>query len=378
VSYSLFLSVCTTTNLTLGTTFGGQANTCGICNNYETQPAFPYGTCDCLGTPNGTATTDNCGTCDADASNDCPADCNGDWGGSAYTDECDDCVGGNTGFTACIQDNCGIWGGNNSPNTGSCDCNSAPNGTATLDNCNICSGGTTGLDACVQDCTGVWGGTEPNTDGDGICDNLQGTITDIAGNSYKTIIIGTQTWMAENLKTTHYNNGDEIPTGYTGSEWIVLETGAYAVYDDDPSNADIYGNLYNWAVVGDDRGVCPDGFHVSSYDEYTILSDYLGGESVAGGKMKSTGTIEGGDGLWDSPNEGATNESGFTGLPAGYRGGNNNNGSYGNLGYSTKFWTSTEHSISYVYYMSLYYNSAGLHHIDYRKDFGYSIRCLKD
>jgi len=126
-----------------------------------------------------------------------------------------------------------------------------------------------------------------------------GTVTDIDGNVYEIVPIGDQVWMAENLKVTHYNDGSEIPTGYSNSEWTELETGAYAVYptDDEASQstcgddcADVYGNLYNWYVVDNDMGVCPDGWHVPSDAEYTVLTDYLGGTS-AGGKMKETGTV---------------------------------------------------------------------------------------
>jgi len=143
-------------------------------------------------------------------------------------------------------------------------------------------------------------------DGEPVCE-------DIDGNVYETIQIGDQLWMAENLKTTHYNNGDEIP--YPSNEdFGSFDEGQYGVYDNDPSNADVYGNLYNFAAVDDDRGLCMEGWHVPSDGEWTVLTDYLGGSSVAGGKMKEEGLDH-----WNSPNTGATNESGFTGLPAGYR-----------------------------------------------------------
>ena len=139
----------------------------------------------------------------------------------------------------------------------------------------------------------------------------------IDGNVYETIQIGEQLWMAENLKVTHYNNEDEI--SYPSNEYFGnYDDGQYGVYDNDPANADIYGNLYNWAVVDDDRGVCPEGFHVPSDAEYTVLTDYLGGESVAGGKMKEAG-LDHWNYYSDEITEEATNESGFTGLPAGFR-----------------------------------------------------------
>ena len=110
--------------------------------------------------------------------------------------------------------------------------------------------------------------------------------------------------MAENLKVTHYNNGDPITHITNNGDWGSFDEGQYGIYDNDPSNADTYGNLYNWAVVDDDRGVCSEGWHFPSDDEWTVLTDYLGGASVAGGKMKETGLEH-----WNSPNTGATNES---------------------------------------------------------------------
>ena len=107
------------------------------------------------------------------------------------------------------------------------------------------------------------------------------TVTDIDGNVYETVQIGEQLWMAENLKATHYNNGDAIATALSDSEWSSTTDGAYAVYDDDPVNAEIYGNLYNWYAVDDERGVCPEGYHVPSDSEFTVLADFLGGEDIS-------------------------------------------------------------------------------------------------
>jgi len=210
-------------------------------------------------------------------------------------------------------------------------------------------------------------------DGEPVCE-------DIDGNVYETIQIGEQLWMAENLKVTHYNDNSEIPTGYSGSEWAQLETGAYAVYDDDPANSKTYGRLYNWYTVDDDRGVCPEGWHVPSDDEWTVLSDYLGGTSVAGGKMKSTGTIGDGDGLWnyysDEITEEATNESGFTALPAGYR--STNYGYYGGMGSFGYFWSSSEYGSNYAWSRGLSYGSSTVFRSNYYKHYGFSVRCLGD
>jgi len=224
-------------------------------------------------------------------------------------------------------------------------------------------------------------------DGEPVCaDCGDSECCDCDGNVYETIQIGNQLWMAENLKVTHYNNGDEI--SYPSDEdFGSYDEGQYGVYDNDPANADVYGNLYNWAAVVDDRGVCPDGFHVPSDGEWTILTDFIApegieswGNSIAGGKMKSTGTIEDGDGLWnyysDEITEEATNESGFNGLPAGYR--NYYNGSYDSMGYLGYFWSSSEYGSIYAWYRRLYYSSSNVYRYYSSKHYGFSVRCLGD
>ncbi len=192
--------------------------------------------------------------------------------------------------------------------------------------------------------------------------------------------IGDQCWMAENLNVAHYKNGDEIPTGYSNSEWADLdetETGAYAVYGDNESNADTYGYLYNWYAVDDSRGVCPEDWHIPTDEEYTALSDYLGGESVAGGKMKecTPGSCPDSD-YWPPPNTGATNESGFTGLPGGFR--NTNNGYYGNMGIYGYFWSSTENYNYSAWNRLLNYNYSDIVRYYYNKRNGFSVRCIRD
>ena len=214
----------------------------------------------------------------------------------------------------------------------------------------------------------------------------QDTVTDIDSNVYETVQIGEQLWMAENLKVTHYRNGDEIPTGYSNEEWANLSTGAYAVYPVDTDGAsqatcgdncaEVYGNLYNGYVVVDERGVCPEDWHVPSEDEWTILSDYLGGESVAGGKLKSTGTVLNGDGLWYSQNGGATNESGFTGHPGAARWGS---GGYYLMGLYGYFWSSTENIVQFVVNIALHNDDSSNYSYSLSpKQHGYSVRCLKD
>jgi uncharacterized protein (TIGR02145 family) len=140
--------------------------------------------------------------------------------------------------------------------------------------------------------------------------------TDADNNNYSTVQIGTQIWMAENLNTTKYLDGSGIPNVTDSYTWLNLVTGAWCDYGNDPSNAAIYGKLFNYYVVDDPRKICPTGWHVPTMDEWTILIDYLGGVNLASGKLRESGTTH-----WESPNEGATNESGFTALPGGFRAG---------------------------------------------------------
>ena len=205
----------------------------------------------------------------------------------------------------------------------------------------------------------------------------QDTVTDIDGNVYQTVQIGEQLWMKENLMVTHYNNGDEIPTGYSNDEWANLSTGAYAVYDDNESNADTYGYLYNWYAVDDDRGVCPASWHVPTDGEYTALSDYLGGTSVAGGKLKecTEGSCPESE-YWYSPNTGATNESGFTALPGGYRSSLNDN--YTNVGFGGSFWSSTESGSGIAWCRLLNYYYSEIYRPYSNKRIGFSVRCVMD
>tara|TARA_B100001250_G_scaffold278285_1_gene240732 strand:+ start:10 stop:759 length:750 start_codon:yes stop_codon:yes gene_type:complete len=208
-------------------------------------------------------------------------------------------------------------------------------------------------------------------DGNGVCDTITEVCVDIDGNFYSTVQIGNQLWMSENLKTTRYNNGDEIPTGLTDGEWQNTTSGALAVYDDNESNADIYGRLYNWYALVDNRGVCPENFHVPTDEEYTQLTIYLGGSEVAGGKMKEAGLEH-----WNSPNAGATNESGFSGFPGGFR---NISGSYVYVGNDGYFRSSSEYSTSQAWYHSLHYGYSVVYQgFNMSKQSGLSVRCVGD
>ena len=200
---------------------------------------------------------------------------------------------------------------------------------------------------------------------------ISGFCVDIDGNEYATVIIGNQVWMSENLKVTKYRDGTAIPTGLSNSEWENTTSGAYAVYDNNETHADTYGYLYNWYAVDDSRNIAPDGWHVPTDDEWTTLTDYLGGTSVAGGKMKETGTSH-----WNSPNTGATNESGFTAFPGGYRYGSN--GYYNDVGSYGYFWSSSEPHSSNAWERKLYYDDSGVNRVNTIKKRGFSVRCVRD
>jgi uncharacterized protein (TIGR02145 family)/gliding motility-associated-like protein len=189
------------------------------------------------------------------------------------------------------------------------------------------------------------------------------TVKDIDGNTYNTVQIGGQCWTKENLKVSKYRNGYAIPTGLGNATWGSTSSGAYAIYDNDNANDAIYGKLYNWYAVADNRGLCPTGWHVPTDIEWTTLVDYLGGESVAGGKMRPKGT----------------NESGFTAFEGGYR---TNDGVFTNLTRDAFFWSATangdNNALTRVLYDISYGN--GITRTDYRtlKSYGFSVRCLKD
>jgi uncharacterized protein (TIGR02145 family) len=201
---------------------------------------------------------------------------------------------------------------------------------------------------------------------------VSGRLSDIDGNVYKTVKIGTQVWMAENLKTTRYNNGDPIGTTIPANLFIADEISPKYqwAYGGIENNAETYGRLYTWYAATDTRKVCPAGWHVPTDDEWTSLTSYLGNINSAGGKMKEQGTIH-----WTTPNTGATNESGFTALPGGYR---LYLGSFVELGNFAFYWSSTTHSEINAWSKALTYDYELCDHAPNHKNHGYSVRCLKD
>jgi uncharacterized protein (TIGR02145 family) len=196
------------------------------------------------------------------------------------------------------------------------------------------------------------------------------TVTDIDGNVYHTITIGTQVWLMENLRTTKYNDGTVIPFIVDAADvWYELNAPGYCWYDNDESSKNITGALYNWYAVNTGK-LAPKGWRVPSDEDWQILIDYLGGENIAGGKMKETGSAH-----WFEPNTGATNSSGFTALHSGYR------GKEGFIPLSigaALFWSSSEFDDKDILIHYLSYNNEAVGRKNGGKYHGLSVRCVKD
>ncbi|MFN5319205.1 MAG: fibrobacter succinogenes major paralogous domain-containing protein [Bacteroidia bacterium] len=211
-----------------------------------------------------------------------------------------------------------------------------------------------------------------------------GSITDQEGNVYKTIVIGTQEWMAENLKTSVYRNGDAIPLVTDNGQWSNLTSGARCYYTNDDQNDCPYGMLYNWYAVSDARNVCPTGWHIPSEDEWTILIDLMdpnaaGGSqtNTAGGPLKSSGFL-----YWNDANTGATNASGFSALPGGFRYADGSFDSaqnqYDGIGKIAKWWTSVEFNSIQAKSRYLNFLNGGAYPNTDLKEFGNYIRCIRN
>lgn len=204
--------------------------------------------------------------------------------------------------------------------------------------------------------------------------NLEyGSLTDIDGNIYKTITIGTQTWMAENLRTTKYRNGDPIPHVTNTSDWAELTTGAYCNFNniDQLDTVATLGRLYNWHVISNSRTIAPNGWHIPTESDWNTLVTYLGGKDDAGGKMKEVGTLH-----WLDPNTGATNESGFTGFSSGWRGGNGI--FYNSYGNSSFWWTTTGYNEELAFGLLLRKNNTTTALAANEIRYGGGVRCVKD
>jgi uncharacterized protein (TIGR02145 family) len=227
-------------------------------------------------------------------------------------------------------------------------------------------------------------------------DHQIGTVFDIDNNIYETIMIGKQWWTAGNLKVMRYNNGDMLHTGLDNRAWGKATSGAYTVYPyysvDDLNSAEdmieAYGILYNWFAVDDERGLCPEGWRIPTDADWKALEMYLGvslqeadktgwRETDEGGKLKSIRTDPILHPKWISPNIGATDESGWSGLPGGFR---DSYGDYSYIGSIGRWWSSSEHGhgSSYALFRSLSSNSKCISRFVTLKQHGFSVRCLRD
>lgn len=206
----------------------------------------------------------------------------------------------------------------------------------------------------------------------GPCDGLN-IVKDIEANTYPTVGIGAQCWTAVNLRTTMYNDGTPIPHEPASTDWGTLITPAFCWYNDNIGNASPFGALYNWYVVdtlsNGGKNVCPAGWHVPSESEYAEMINYLGGENLAGIKLKEAGNVH-----FLSSNETATNLSGFTAMPAGYR----VNTSFYEKGYYAQYWTTTPSNATQSFFVDIEYDGEYAYLSDQNKNRGNSIRCVKD
>jgi uncharacterized protein (TIGR02145 family) len=214
-------------------------------------------------------------------------------------------------------------------------------------------------------------------------DKVYGTVKDIDGNVYKTITIGSQTWMAENLRVTHYSNGDPVPNVKDNTKWSQQTSGAYCSYENtrNPDTIATYGLLYNGYAVLDSSELAPEGWHIPSDEEWSTLvatidagdgtTDQYGSNSIAGGRMKEAGTRH-----WGYPNRFADNSSGFTAIPNGIRWQNPANFSYWH--YDLSYWSSTEWNTIQLYYRGINTDFASIRRQPFGKVAGMSVRCIKD
>jgi uncharacterized protein (TIGR02145 family) len=198
----------------------------------------------------------------------------------------------------------------------------------------------------------------------------ESTVIDVDRNVYNTIVIGTQVWMKENLRTTSFNDGTLIPWVAENKAWSELSSPGFCFYNNDRTTfSNTYGALYNWSAINS-RKLCPSGWHVPSDAEWTTLTTYLGGVVIAGGKLKESSVT-----FWNYPNVAATNESGFTALPGGWR---MTNGEFWNVGYAGVWWSATQRTTSSAWGLIIYSNYSEAFSSTYNNHWGLSVRCIKN
>ncbi|WP_395048653.1 fibrobacter succinogenes major paralogous domain-containing protein [Flavobacterium sp.] len=194
-------------------------------------------------------------------------------------------------------------------------------------------------------------------------------VSDIDGNIYNVIQIGSKTWMQKNLNVSKYRNGDIIPQITDPTQWKNTTTGAWCYYKNDINNGQIYGKLYNWYAVNDPRGLSPQGWHISSNDEWVVLIGYLGGDMLAGYTMKELGVTH-----WSATTPETTNSSGFMGLPGGF----SSYGAFSGIGLTGWWWTSSQETNLYAYMHTLYYAHGKVPTSTFEKRYGMSVRCIRN
>jgi len=194
-------------------------------------------------------------------------------------------------------------------------------------------------------------------------------LTEIDGNIYHTVTIGTQVWMVENLMTTRFNDGTDINLVTGNESWENNSSSGYSWYDNDITNKTPYGALYNW-FTAQRSNLCPTGWHVPTDTEWSTLEDYLGGTAVAGGKLKEAGITH-----WIDPNADGTNECGFTALPGGSR---HIDGTFDGMGETAFWWTSTVYNTYYAWYRYVYYSNSYVSRYNWDARNGFSVRCVKN
>jgi uncharacterized protein (TIGR02145 family) len=208
--------------------------------------------------------------------------------------------------------------------------------------------------------------------GTGLCPT---NISDIDGNSYDVAEIDGKCWMRENLQTLSYRNGDPIPAIASAAAWAGLSSGAASAYDNEVSNINTYGVLYNGYAVTDPRGLCPAGWSVPTSPEWLALIDFAGGVDIAGGPLKAVGLLGSGTGLWKAPNSGATNATNFSALPGGYR---RPDGSYIGKSEMAIWWTRNTAALGELWGGRVYNNDINVNIDGFSVQNGFSVRCLMD
>jgi uncharacterized protein (TIGR02145 family) len=200
-----------------------------------------------------------------------------------------------------------------------------------------------------------------------------GTVTDIEGNVDKTVTIGTQVWMAENLKVTKYRDGTPIPRVTDGEAWAGLTMGAYCEYDNDPANAAVYGRMYNFHAVADLRKLCPEGWHIPSQLEWETLVKLQGGETAANPRLREPGNAHW---IWKEPKMG-NNESGFTALPGGVRWNLSSRG-FEIIKWASTWWSASEDTANPNKALALHIDDLCVGKMTWPKECGGYVRCIKD